>query len=221
MGIASQLEVTRAEYRQAAHRRGGAPHPPDSGSPSPRSPRRRRCHPGRPPERREIRRRDRAAGRRSRRSARCVTSRRRESGCRGRWPTLASAILGSLVASGARSGGTADRSRSRIAENSRSASSSRPAARVKRRSRSGASLLGDGALVADVVLELRPRVLQDCPHLDGRGLLLALDGDEQVPARITPAALARRLQTHVAVVEQPHLVGRADWPPRRRRRADT
>ena len=66
---------------------------------------------------------------------------------------------------------------------------------------------GNRTLVADVVLELRPRVLQHGADLDRRGLLFALDADQQVPARIAPAAFARGLQTHVAVVEQPHLVG--------------
>ncbi len=71
----------------------------------------------------------------------------------------------------------------------------------------GGVLLGDRPLVADVVLELRPRVLQDRAHLNRRGLLLALDADQQVPARVAPAALAGGLLTHVAVVEQLHLVG--------------
>ena len=66
---------------------------------------------------------------------------------------------------------------------------------------------GNRTLVADVVLELRPRVLQHGADLDRRRLLLAFHADQQVPAGVTPPALARRLQAHVAVVEQPHLVG--------------
>ena len=66
---------------------------------------------------------------------------------------------------------------------------------------------GNRTLVADVVLELRPCVLQHGAHLDRRGLLFASDADEQVPAGIAPPALACGLQPHVAVVEQSHLVG--------------
>ena len=71
----------------------------------------------------------------------------------------------------------------------------------------GRVLGGNRTLVADVVLELGPRVLQHGADLDRRRLLFALDADQQVPAGITPPAFARGLQTHVAVVEQPHLVG--------------
>jgi len=38
-------------------------------------------------------------------------------------------------------------------------------------------------------------------------LLLALHPDQQVPARVAPTAFARGLETHVSVLEQPHLVG--------------
>ena len=57
------------------------------------------------------------------------------------------------------------------------------------------------------MLELGPRVLQDGPDLNRRRLLFAFDGDEQMPARVAPPALARGLQPHVTVIEQPHLLG--------------
>ena len=81
----------------------------------------------------------------------------------------------------------------------------------------GHMLLGDGPLVADVVLELGPRVLQDRAHLHrgaARQHLVcrghALDGvdrHEQVAAGVAEPALAGRLATHVAVVEDAELVG--------------
>ena len=82
----------------------------------------------------------------------------------------------------------------------------------------GDVLLGDGALVAHVVLELRPRVLEDRAHLhrgavapDGvvcRGHALdGVDRHEQVAARVAEPALAGGLAAHVAVVEDAELVG--------------
>ena len=72
-------------------------------------------------------------------------------------------------------------------------------------------LVGDVALVADVVLELRPGVLEHGADLHLRdpaaqtrvaGLALAgrVERDQQVPAGVAEAALARGLVAHVAVV---------------------
>ena len=66
---------------------------------------------------------------------------------------------------------------------------------------------GNRTLVTDIVLELRPCVLQHRAHLDGRRLLFALHADQQMPAGIAPPAFARGLQPHVPIVEQTHLVG--------------
>ena len=103
--------------------------------------------------------------------------------------------------------------RSRMVANSRSASSISPAARVNRRSRSARRVLGDVALVADVVLELRPRVLQHGPHLDagavslqGRELGAGQGLDQQVPAGVAEAPRPRGLLAQVAVVEDGELV---------------
>ena len=75
-------------------------------------------------------------------------------------------------------------------------------------------LLGDRALVADVVLELGPRVLQDgadlhrglAPgHRSAGALAGGVELHEQVPARVAEPALGGGLLTHVAVVEQDEL----------------
>ena len=67
-------------------------------------------------------------------------------------------------------------------------------------------LLGNGALVADVVLELRPRVLQHGAHLDLRERAAVLRvGDLEVPAGVAEPALARGLLAEVAVVEHGQL----------------
>ena len=78
-------------------------------------------------------------------------------------------------------------------------------------------LLGHGALVADVVLELGPGVLQHGAHLyrgaapsqrlvGGRHGAARVDGDEQVSAGVPEPALASGLLTHVAVVEHRELL---------------
>ena len=106
---------------------------------------------------------------------------------------------------------------SRIVENSRSASSSSPAARVNRRSKSRRVLVRHRALVADVVLELRPRVLQHRADLHlrrvpahqlvgGMPLARGVEADQQVPAGVAEPALLRGLLAHVAVVVHDHLV---------------
>ena len=66
---------------------------------------------------------------------------------------------------------------------------------------------GNRSLVTDVVLELRPCVLQHSADLDRSRLLFALDADQKVSAGVPPSAFTRRFQAHVAVVEQPHLIG--------------
>ena len=81
----------------------------------------------------------------------------------------------------------------------------------------GDVLVGDGALVADVVLELGPRVLQHGPDLDLRltpaqqlEAVLAfahrIQADEQVAAGVAEPTLTRRLLAHVAIVVDHDLV---------------
>ena len=83
-------------------------------------------------------------------------------------------------------------------------------------------LLGDGALVADVVLELGPRVLQHRADLHlgaparasyADGLPGLVQGDQQVPAGVAEPALAGGLLAHVAVVEDDRAGRRAGRRP--------